>query len=97
MPLTNFGQSNPTELPIHETSDGKYETYWTIPSNISAKGAVIEVIVKDGFGNESRKLADGKLFINLEENNVEVKQYQLIKWIKTLSEISNRIAISLME
>ncbi|WP_461183397.1 hypothetical protein [Virgibacillus kimchii] len=69
MPLTNFGiqADNATELPMMETTEGKYEGYWTIPRNAYADGAVIEVIAKDSFGNETREKADGKLFINLED------------------------------
>lgn len=68
MPLTDFGLNNALELPMLETSEGTYVGNWTIPSNAYADGAVIEVIVKDGYGNETRQKADGKLFINLEEN-----------------------------
>lgn len=69
MPLTDIGIriTNATKLPMMETMEGKYVGYWTVPSNVYAKGAVIEVIAKDRFGNEARERADGKLFINLEE------------------------------
>jgi len=67
MPLTNLGvANNPTELPMMETSDGKYVGYWTATSNAYAEGAVIEVKVKDSFGNETREQAQGKLFINVD-------------------------------
>ncbi|MEN2768331.1 S8 family serine peptidase [Ornithinibacillus xuwenensis] len=74
MPLTNLGGamatfSNPTELPMMETSDGHYVGYWTATSNVMAEGAVIEVIVKDDFGNEARQQAEGKLFINTGEGD----------------------------
>lgn len=69
MPLTNSGSklTNATELPMMETTNGQYVGYWTIPKNAYAEGAVIEVIVKDAFGNVTREQAGGKLFINVEE------------------------------
>lgn len=69
LPLTDFVMSpmNATELPMMETTPGNYVGYWTVPQNAYADGAVIEVIAKDGFGNETREQADGRLFVNLEE------------------------------
>lgn len=71
MPLTNLGDrvtvQNATELPLMETSDGHYVGYWTAPSNLKADGAVIEVKVRDDFGNETREQAEGKLYINVSE------------------------------
>jgi bacillopeptidase F len=69
MPLTDFGvlASNATELPMMETAPGEYVGYWTVPRNAYADGAVIEVIAKDNFGNETREQAEGRLFINLED------------------------------
>ena len=68
MPLTNTGiHLNATELPMMEMEDGRYVGYWTAPANTYAEGAVIEVIVKDAYGNETRQQADGKLFINVED------------------------------
>lgn len=66
MPLTNFktAAQNVTELPIREVSKGKYEGYWTATSTAKAKGAEIEVIVRDDYGNETRQTAKGKLYIN---------------------------------
>lgn len=64
MPLTNASVQNATELPLRETSPGHYEGYYTATSNMKADGARIEVIARDGFGNETRSVADGKLFIN---------------------------------
>ncbi|KEZ54160.1 S8 family peptidase [Metabacillus indicus] len=64
MPLTNARIQNATELPLRETSPGHYEGYYTATSNMKADGARIEVIGKDDFGNETRAVADGKLFIN---------------------------------
>nr|WP_281349719.1 S8 family peptidase [Ornithinibacillus caprae] len=71
MPLTNLGAQtyNATELPMMETSEGHYVGYWTVPSNLVADGAVIEVKVVDDYGNETRQQAEGKLFINGEEDN----------------------------
>ncbi|MFC5603785.1 S8 family serine peptidase [Sporosarcina koreensis] len=68
MPLTNLGDkevTNATELPMQEVSPGHYVGYWTVPLGVTADGARVEVKVVDAFGNERRKLADGKLFINL--------------------------------
>ncbi|MFJ7934673.1 S8 family serine peptidase [Sporosarcina sp. NPDC096371] len=69
MPLTDVDMysENATELPIVETSPGHYVGYWTVPFGAVAKGAVIEVKVVDGFKNESRQEAKGKLFINTGE------------------------------
>lgn len=69
MPLTNTSGllQNATELPMMEMEDGHYVGYWTATNNAFAEGAVIEVIVRDAYGNETRQQADGKLFINTEE------------------------------
>ncbi|ASK64399.1 peptidase S8 [Virgibacillus phasianinus] len=69
MPLTNMSVqiANATELPMMEMSDGHYVGYWTVPSGVKADGAVIEVKAVDSFKNETRELAEGKLFINLDE------------------------------
>lgn len=69
MPLTDVDNhiANATELPITETSLGHYVGYWTVPLGVVANGAVIEVKVVDGFKNEGRKEAEGKLFINIGE------------------------------
>ncbi|TQS74738.1 peptidase S8, partial [Ornithinibacillus gellani] len=66
MPLTNQ-LTNATELPLLEVSPGHYVGYWTATSNVKAEGAVIEVIAKDVYGNETRARAAGKLFINMDE------------------------------
>jgi bacillopeptidase F (M6 metalloprotease family)/subtilisin family serine protease len=63
LPLTNLQTTNVTELPFMETSEGHYVAYWTVPSGVLADGAVIEIIAKDDFGNETRAKAAGKLFI----------------------------------
>ena len=70
MPLTNLGDkgvANATELPMREESPGHYVGYWTVPLGVTADGARVEVKVVDAFGNEGRKLADGKLFINISQ------------------------------
>ncbi|WP_078379360.1 S8 family peptidase [Sutcliffiella halmapala] len=71
MPLTNTSKDlynndlyNAIELPLLEQSPGKYVGYWTATSNVVASGAEIEVKVSDEFGNVTRALAEGKLFIN---------------------------------
>lgn len=73
LPLTNLNgvvSYNPIELPMMETTPGHYVGYWTVPSNVLAEGAVIEVKVSDRFGNETRMQADGRLFIT-DSSNVE--------------------------
>jgi bacillopeptidase F len=68
MPLTDKSKiSNATELPMTETSPGYYVGYYTATKDTVADGAVIEVKALDSYGNESRKLADGKLFINVKK------------------------------
>ncbi|MEH7113937.1 S8 family serine peptidase [Neobacillus niacini] len=72
MPLTNLRTSqvqNATELPMREVSPGYYEGYYTATKDMVADGAVIEVKAVDSFGNESRKTADGKLFINVKNKD----------------------------
>ncbi|WP_432339501.1 S8 family serine peptidase [Bacillus tequilensis] len=66
LPLTNAKASvqNATELPLREMSPGRYEGYWTATSSIKANGAKVEVIARDAYGNETRKTANGKLYIN---------------------------------
>ncbi|MDF2001902.1 S8 family serine peptidase [Bacillus pumilus] len=66
MPLTNARSKlqNTTELPLREVSNGTYEGYWTATSTAKAKGAVIEVIVRDDYGNVTRQKASGTLNIN---------------------------------
>nr|WP_223253263.1 MULTISPECIES: S8 family peptidase [Bacillus] len=66
MPLTNARSKlqNTTELPLREVSSGTYEGYWTATSTAKAKGAVIEVIVRDDYGNVTRQKASGTLNIN---------------------------------
>ncbi|NBJ69278.1 MULTISPECIES: S8 family peptidase [Clostridia] len=66
MPLTNT-VTNAKELPMMETSEGHYVGYWTATSSVVAEGAVIEVKVEDDYGNEQRKQAEGKLWINVEK------------------------------
>jgi bacillopeptidase F len=68
MPLTNIAQvSNATELPMREVSPGYYVGYYTATKDMVADGAVIEVKGVDSYGNEARKTADGKLFINVKK------------------------------
>lgn len=72
MPLTNVDGgndvTNATELPMSEVSPGHYVGYWTVPLGVVADGARVEVKVTDNFGNAGRKIADGKLFINIGQN-----------------------------
>src|SRR5699024_2135763 len=72
MPLTDVDggatlDSNATELPMMETSEGTYVGYWTVPSSAYANGAKIEVKVRDSYGNVTTEVAEGDLFINIEE------------------------------
>jgi bacillopeptidase F len=71
MPLTNAAAmmegndvTNAVELPMMEQSPGHYVGYWTATSSVVASGAEIEVKVSDDFGNVTRAIAEGKLFIN---------------------------------
>lgn len=80
MPLTNTGQvANATELPMMETSDGHYVGYWTATSNVVADGAAIEVKAVDSFDNETRQVAAGKLFINVNTNSDASLSLELIE------------------
>ncbi|UTL74270.1 S8 family peptidase [Bacillus halotolerans] len=69
LPLTNARANvqNATDLPLREISPGRYEGYWTATSSIKANGPKVEVIVRDDYGNETRKTANGKLYINTEK------------------------------
>lgn len=60
----NYEVSNAVELPLMEQSPGYYVGYWTATSSVVASGAEIEVKVSDDFGNVTRAIADGKLYIN---------------------------------
>lgn len=70
MPLTNLRQelSNAIELPMMETSEGHYVGYWTVPGDLQAEGAVIEVKAVDDYGNETRQMAEGKLYISEDDS-----------------------------
>jgi bacillopeptidase F len=65
MPLTNLRVQNATELPMMEVAPGQYVGYYTATKDMVADGAVIEVKAVDSYGNETRKTAEGKLFINV--------------------------------
>jgi bacillopeptidase F len=70
MPLTQtkvLQASNVTELPMMEVSPGYYVGYYTATKDMVAAGAVIEVKAVDSYGNEARKTADGKLYINVKK------------------------------
>ncbi|MCF6409257.1 S8 family serine peptidase [Pseudalkalibacillus salsuginis] len=68
MPLTNMGMvQNANELPMMETTPGHYVGYYTATSNVVADGAVVEVVARDDYGNETEEIAEGKLYINAEE------------------------------
>lgn len=65
MPLTNTTH-DATELPMMEIAPGHYVGYWTAPAGLTANGARLEVKAADDFGNITRELANGKIFINIE-------------------------------
>ena len=70
LPLTNDTRAQTAsvvELPMMEVAPGHYVGYYTATSNVVAHGAVVEVKAVDSFGNEARKQASGKLFINVDE------------------------------
>ena len=50
-----------------EVSPEHYVGYYTATKDMVADGAVIEVKAVDSFGNETRKAAQGKLFINVKK------------------------------
>ncbi|MBA4494940.1 S8 family serine peptidase [Paenactinomyces guangxiensis] len=67
MPLTDLPKISPanaTELPLMEQGEGHYVGYWTATKG-KINGARIEVILKDDYGNVSRKIAAGKLYVNV--------------------------------
>ncbi|WP_249669818.1 S8 family serine peptidase [Polycladospora coralii] len=67
-PVRSMKASSITEFPMMEDGAGHYTAYYTATSNLrDMKGAVIEVILRDAFGNEVREEATGKLFINVKE------------------------------
>lgn len=66
MNLKDNGMKRFVEVPMMETTKGKYIGYWTVPSNWSASEAYIQVQVKDKFGNKTDKFAEGTIFVNPE-------------------------------
>lgn len=52
------------ELPLIEMPDGHYIGYWTVSKDIVTSGAQIEVRAVDQEGNETRKMAKGRLNVN---------------------------------
>lgn len=74
MPLAN-GQSTKAktssidELPMMEISEGHYRGVWTATTDLTAKGAKVEVTARDDYGNKTEKKADGELFINTDEGS----------------------------
>lgn len=74
VPLTNSHASQTNsidELPMMEIKNGHYVGYWTATTNLVAKGAEIQVTAKDDYGNKTKKLANGKLFINVTDDDSE--------------------------
>ncbi|MBS7530821.1 S8 family serine peptidase [Hazenella sp. IB182353] len=67
-PVRSMKTSSITEFPMMEDGEGHYTAYYTATSNLkNIQGAVVEVILRDEFGNEIRKEAAGKLFINVKK------------------------------
>lgn len=67
LPLENTIMTKTTsinEIPMMETSPGHYIGTWTATTMGNIRGAGIEVIVKDDYGNVSKQKADGELYIN---------------------------------
>jgi bacillopeptidase F len=52
------------EIPLTEQGKGHYVGTWTAPKD-KINGALIEVVMRDDYGNESRKTAAGKLYVNV--------------------------------
>ncbi|WP_045519063.1 S8 family serine peptidase [Neobacillus niacini] len=52
------------EIPLKEQGKGHYVGTWTAPKD-KINGAVIEVVMRDEYGNESRKTAAGRLYVNV--------------------------------
>ncbi|USK33343.1 S8 family serine peptidase [Bacillus sp. F19] len=52
------------EIPLTEQGNGHYVGTWTAPKD-KINGAVIEVVMRDAYGNESRQIADGKVYVNV--------------------------------
>src|SRR5699024_2011245 len=72
MPLTSDNQvTNATELPMREVSEGHYVGYWTVQTGAVADGAIVEVTAEDDYGNATWKEAEGKLFINQENDGTD--------------------------
>jgi bacillopeptidase F len=52
------------QIPLTDQGDGHYVGTWTAPKD-KINGAVIEVVMKDAYGNESRQTATGKVYVNV--------------------------------
>jgi bacillopeptidase F len=57
-----------TEIKMTEVSAGTYVGYYTVEKKLEANGAVVEVKAVDAYANETRKTAEGKLYINVKGN-----------------------------
>lgn len=51
---------------LREIFSGRYEGYWIVIFFIKVNGVKVEVIVWDDYGNEIRKIVNGKFYINIE-------------------------------
>lgn len=61
---TTTATATSVEIPLTEQGNGHYVGTWTAPKD-KIKGAVIEVVMRDDYGNESRQTAAGKLYVNV--------------------------------
>jgi bacillopeptidase F len=55
------------EIVLTEQGEGHYVGTWTAPKE-KFNGAVIEVVLRDDYGNESRQTAAGKVYVNVRPN-----------------------------
>ncbi|WP_205439679.1 S8 family serine peptidase [Peribacillus alkalitolerans] len=61
---TTTAAATSVEIPLTEQGNGHYVGTWTAPKD-KIKGALIEVVMRDAYGNESRKTAAGKVYVNV--------------------------------
>ncbi|QED50155.1 S8 family serine peptidase [Cytobacillus dafuensis] len=61
---TTTATATSVEIPLTEQGKGHYVGTWTAPKD-KINGAVIEVVMRDDYGNESRQTAAGKVYVNV--------------------------------
>ncbi len=52
------------EIVLIEQGEGHYVGTWTAPKE-KFSGAEIELVMRDDYGNESRQIATGKVYVNV--------------------------------